>query len=187
MVIAQLVGCAPKTLRIEIEESGKPRLPDYPEIGFSLSYGSEAVILAISGTGPIGFDVEQIGTGAPSDDPHLPSLVLSATELLWFEGLRAPEQAKAFLSYWVKKEAVLKCLGAGLLQRPEEVTVAPPSTTRETISLPTGRFFLRSGTCSWHERNFQWAVATLEEPHDIAWRHYGELSEVALPKGFWVA
>lgn len=182
-VIARLVGCAPGALQMEIAEGGKPWLPDYPEIGFSLSYGGDAAMLAISGTGPIGFDVEPIGMRAPGDDTHLPSLVLSAAELSWLGELQAPERARAFLTYWVKKEAVLKCLGTGLLKRPDEVTVAPPVTQRETICLPGGRFFLCSGTCSWNERGFLWAVATPHAPHDIAWQHYDDVPWITLPEG----
>ncbi|OAP36421.1 hypothetical protein AU381_18080 [Sinorhizobium glycinis] len=174
-VLGARVGRAPDALQIGLTETGKPWLPDHPGVSFSLSHSGDAVVLAISEAGPIGVDVEQIGAAELQVDPDLLSLVLSADERSWFEALPAPERAEAFLGSWVKKEAVLKCLGTGLLERPDEVPVAPPFSTRETISLPAGRLSLHSGTMPWNERCFLWAVAARHAPSRIAWRYHETL------------
>lgn len=77
-------------------ESGKPYFPDAPDIYFSLSHTTGAVMVAI-GDMPCGCDIER----TRSYSPRVPLKVCEKSELLCFD----------FLDCWVLKESYLKISG----------------------------------------------------------------------------
>ncbi|TQS43696.1 4'-phosphopantetheinyl transferase superfamily protein [Cryptosporangium phraense] len=87
---------------------GRPTLPaDGWEC--SVSHSGDRVAVAIGRTGPLGVDVEEI-----TDRPDVRDLVL------------APDQDGELVTYWVRKEAVLKATGEGLRVALTEVVVTSP-------------------------------------------------------------
>ncbi|MGH0247062.1 4'-phosphopantetheinyl transferase superfamily protein [Sinorhizobium meliloti] len=174
-ILARAVRESADRLVIGLAGNGKPWLPEHPGTEFSLSHSEDSVMLAISRAGPVGADIEELGRARLEGDPHLAALVLSAEERDWFETLPAAERSRSLLGYWVKKEAVLKCLGTGLLTCPSEVRVAPPTSEGETVCLPSGAIFLRSGACPGNERDFLWAVATGSKLAGLSWHDYESL------------
>lgn len=83
--------------------SGKPVLPDGAP-HFSLSHSDGWVACAVSGTQPVGLDI-QVCRNIPARfyAPYLTSDDLAAT----------PDEPKALCRMWTRKEAVLKWLGTG--------------------------------------------------------------------------
>lgn len=110
-VLATYLGQAPGEIEIEDGENGKPRLPG-GELQFNLSHSGDLALIAVCEIRPVGIDVERV---EPSRD-----LIALAERALGAEDvarLRAagPEDLPAlFYAAWVRHEARLKCLGAGL-------------------------------------------------------------------------
>ncbi|GAB3663733.1 4'-phosphopantetheinyl transferase family protein [Ramlibacter alkalitolerans] len=80
--------------------TGRPTL-DLP-LDFSLSHCEGRVLCALSCSGPIGVDVEPIGSLVAADFPNY----LSAAERAWAGG-----DPRRFYSIWTRKEAVVKAAG----------------------------------------------------------------------------
>lgn len=100
---------------------GKPHVIDEgPE--FSLSHSGNWVALAVA-EAPVGVDVE---AGRPTVEQGLIDFVLSEAERADLAALPATEHAAAFVTYWTRKEAVLKATGHGLSIGPARLTLSPP-------------------------------------------------------------
>lgn len=88
-------------------EGGKPVLKHHPEIHFNLSHCKVAVACVV-GDEPVGVDVERVR----SYNEKLARYVLNDDELE--EVKKSDDEAKEFIKYWTKKEAVLKLTGEGI-------------------------------------------------------------------------
>jgi len=111
-LLAGYMGEAPKGLRFERGERGKPSLRGEPELQYNLSDSGELGLLAVSRSGPVGVDVE------------LPRRVASLEAIA--RRFFAPQELQALLEYapdqrplafrriWTRKEAYLKALGEGI-------------------------------------------------------------------------
>jgi 4'-phosphopantetheinyl transferase len=106
---------SPGSLEFALGPGGKPRLAgtaDPDEVFFSLSRSGDLCLIAISGDGPVGVDVEEV-----RDVPELAGLVRSrfaeseATAVLERSG---EERLSAFYRCWTRKEACLKAFGTGI-------------------------------------------------------------------------
>lgn len=121
-VLAGYVGAPADKLEFEHRPHGKPALSHpagAPE--FSLSHSGSVALVAVSGTGAVGVDVEEA-----RDDVDIPGLAKSVLSEQERGVLRASDPAlhrALFYRAWVCKEAVLKACGAGLSIAPNRVTV----------------------------------------------------------------
>lgn len=89
---------------------GRPRVPG-ADLMLSISHSGDLIgVAATSGT-PVGLDVE---TEKRRADSSLIEYALSPAEQRELEGLSDDERAKAFFTYWTRKEAVMKATGKGL-------------------------------------------------------------------------
>lgn len=144
LALAELLGTAPEHVPLTRtcpdcdEPHGPPRLPDGPHL--SVSHSGDLVAVAISPHGPLGVDVEQSTRRLGLDvTPH----VLSEDE-------HAPTE-QALLTYWVRKEALLKATGDGLRVPMTDLHVSPPDAPPRLLAwkkrpdLPS-RFTLRTLT-----------------------------------------
>ncbi len=124
---------------------GKPVLPaDCPH--FNLSHSDDLALLAVSASGPVGIDLEQIR-------PDLEWMPLARRyfhldEWQALTGLPPNQQREAFFAVWVRKEAWLKALGVGLGYPTTAFAVtvppAPPALTAaatDSASPTQWRFF----------------------------------------------
>ena len=103
-LLEQLVGCCV----VEHDADGAPRLVDHPDLHISISHCREAVAVAVREEGPVGIDVEcrrKVSRG-------LMERVCTAEELAAIDASDDPEMA--FLRFWTRKEAVLKCRRTGI-------------------------------------------------------------------------
>lgn len=97
----------------ETAPGGKPYLPAYPELHFSLSHSGDFVVCAISSV-PVGVDLE------------LPRPVHPGIAARWFspaEQALLKQEPSAFFDLWMAKEAVLKEIGCGLCGGLQTVSV----------------------------------------------------------------
>ena len=102
-VLAAATGSAPRSLVISTTGNGKPELPDH-ELHFSLAHTSDHALVALSRRDEVGVDLESLHQQPFSQDAM--DRVLTAGERSWLAN--QPDQHRAFLQLWVRKEAVAK-------------------------------------------------------------------------------
>jgi hypothetical protein len=120
--LGRVHGLAPSQVPLEIDTNGKPncRLPGSPAFSISHAGGFVAVAWNAAGQGPVGVDIQPLGT--PIDvslEPHYLSAFERQQLALWPEATRESER----LRYFVLKEAILKCHGTGFRVPPESITL----------------------------------------------------------------
>ncbi|MFZ5630916.1 MAG: 4'-phosphopantetheinyl transferase family protein [Spirochaetota bacterium] len=101
---------APKNIRMEISEKGKPWLPDAPKLHFNLSHSHGALAIAVS-RHEVGVDIEKI---RPIPDwQDLAQNFLAPTVATTIANHAEAERSTAFLRCFTAREAHLKALGTG--------------------------------------------------------------------------
>lgn len=88
-------------------QSGKPFLPEHPNIHFSLSHCKKAIGCYIS-SAPCGLDIEAIRSAKDS----LVKYCMNEKE--YQQIFSAPNPDEAFITLWTRKEAVFKLKGTGI-------------------------------------------------------------------------
>ncbi len=106
-------------------QHGRPRLPGTP-LYASVSHSSDLVVVATTAAGPVGVDVELIG------GPPWQRLLSSVCTLEEQACVSTPTD---FLTYWVRKEAIVKATGEGLRRELADVMVAPPDSSPSLLSI----------------------------------------------------
>lgn len=104
-LLSQLVGF---NCIVEHDASGAPYLPDRPGLHISISHCNAAVAAAVSEEGNVGIDIECRRKISNS----LMERVCTDAELVAIRASSDPTMA--FLQFWTRKEAVLKCRGTGI-------------------------------------------------------------------------
>ncbi|HFJ9437395.1 4'-phosphopantetheinyl transferase Sfp [Bacillus sp. BLCC-B18] len=105
-------------------QHGRPRLPEgMPQL--SVSHSGEWIVVAFTKSAPVGVDVEQISPNV--DVMKMAEGVLTDIEIAQIMKLRDEQKIEGFLTYWTRKEAVLKATGEGLMIPPMDITVSAPN------------------------------------------------------------
>ncbi|RAG85054.1 4-phosphopantetheinyl transferase [Streptacidiphilus pinicola] len=119
--LAFLVGSGPEAVRLLARcpdcggPHGKPRVLGAAEgWELSISHSDERVVVAVSEGVPLGVDIERFEPWQGSGLPPEYDLVLTAAERAALDRIPQERRARAALSYWTRKEAVLKATGEGL-------------------------------------------------------------------------
>jgi 4'-phosphopantetheinyl transferase len=121
-VLSAYLDEPPAGLTIGFGEDGKPRLVDGGGLEFNLSHAGELVLVAVSLGRPVGVDVERV---EPTRDLlALADRALGEEDVAKVRSAAPAERAAAFYERWVRHEARLKCLGAGLAGTPPKAPVA---------------------------------------------------------------
>lgn len=111
LLLSAVLDCAPGDVPLGRDALGCPMLRG-ETIRTSLSHADGLVALAVSGGGPVGVDIEPAGRVAGM--PEIAARVCHPEELDALAGLPEPDHARALLSLWVRKEALLKAAGIGM-------------------------------------------------------------------------
>lgn len=111
----------------EYLEGGKPVIKDHPEIHFNFSHSGNVAFCAIDNQ-PVGADIETPRKITPS----LISYTMNEEERAIIES--ASDQMLTFLSFWTKKESVLKLTGEGIRSDLKTVLAKPELYQIETIT-----------------------------------------------------
>ena len=111
--------------------AGKPRL-ESSEIGFNLSHSGREVLIGIGAVGELGVDLEVIRS-VPEAEALVAEYCTTSERDEWLR-TRAWERDAWLLKCWTRKEACLKCIGAGLSLSPAMLEVGPgPGPARVMI------------------------------------------------------
>lgn len=113
----------------EYLDGGKPVIAGHPEIHFNFSHSGNVALCAIDNQ-PIGVDIEMPRKITPS----LISYTMNEDEREKIAS--ATDQITMFLSFWTKKEAVLKLTGEGIRSDLKKVLVHPENYHFETKITP---------------------------------------------------
>jgi hypothetical protein len=99
----------------------------------SVAHGGAWVVVAVTALAPVGVDVEPVARDLDVDG--LAAQVLAPAERDVLDGLAAAEaRRRALLTWWTRKEAVLKATGDGLRIDPRDVVVSPPDALPRLIA-----------------------------------------------------
>jgi 4'-phosphopantetheinyl transferase len=110
--LAQSLQRPAAELSIEVDQHGKPWLPEHPELHFNVSHSAGQGLI---GLGPcqLGVDVEAT-TSRHCDNDELARWVLEPAALDAWLGMDAPQRAELLCRAWTFKEALVKARGTGL-------------------------------------------------------------------------
>ena len=120
-----------REIRILENEHGRPYLPDFPDIHFSLSHSGDRVMCAVSRS-PVGCDVEE----AEETEADLRRIRYVARCLTESERELALTDPSAFYRIWTLKESFVKMTGQGLVipLSSFEITLDPVSIRQDVVS-----------------------------------------------------
>lgn len=132
-------GCAsdPRGVALVVGPHGKPRLAGGARSGdirFNLARSGDTALIALARGIDVGVDLES--SSRAFGDAAFADTILNADEKLVLATLPEGERAHALGRCWVRKEAVLKALGSGLLRAPASVvTLTSPNRTDGELTL----------------------------------------------------
>src|SRR5215831_6124875 len=86
---------------------------------------------AVTALGPVGVDLEPVGAG---DFDGLADVALTPRERLALRRLPSEQRSSAALTWWVRKEAVLKATGDGMFVAPADIEVSGPAEEPRLIA-----------------------------------------------------
>lgn len=175
-ILGGRLGVAPGRIALGSGAHGKPRVLDPPGPFFNLSHSGALALLAISGTGELGIDIEEV-----REVPRWPNIVREFFDESERRALLRPDQtARAFLAYWTRKEAVAKATGLALNLPLSSFSVADVVHRREgAISIPGV-----GGT--WHVLDLVpgpehiAALASSKAGAEISWKAFPDAEQRAL-------
>jgi 4'-phosphopantetheinyl transferase len=122
-LLGERLETPPAELRFDYNERGKPDLKS-SDVNFNLSHSGDLALIAMSGGGPVGVDLERLRPRPRLD--LLARRVLTVGERELLEQARAEgAAARWFLRCWTAKEAVAKAFGFGLALAPNRIDVVP--------------------------------------------------------------
>jgi 4'-phosphopantetheinyl transferase len=100
---------------------GRPVIDGGPQL--SVSHSGERVVVALTGGGPVGVDVEELSDRLTED---IAGQLLGPDEAADLRGLGPAARRRGLLEYWTRKEAVLKATGDGLRVPLSDLCVSAP-------------------------------------------------------------
>ena len=123
-ILSQYAGMHPESLEFGRGRYGKPflilRCNETP-LYFSISRSTGVALLAVTGIGEIGVDIENVLDFHDRD--AIAERFFSPREREVFDSLPFDAKNEAFFRCWTRKEALLKAMGVGLMTPPEKVDV----------------------------------------------------------------
>ena len=119
LALAKVANCAAGDIELATEPNGRPYLVGPPRaatFSFNLSHAKGCVGVAISSSGPVGFDLEYVDRGTNISEIAREVFTERETDALY--ALDIEERRHRFFQLWTLKEAYLKALGVGLFMKP---------------------------------------------------------------------
>jgi 4'-phosphopantetheinyl transferase superfamily protein len=117
-VLAGYLGARPEEVRLRRGPHGKPALAGETEIRFNLSHSGGTALIAVARGLEVGVDVEE--TRPRRDFLRLADVALESDAAAAVRAAAPQDRATTFYSEWVRREAIVKCLGTGLGAPPPE-------------------------------------------------------------------
>lgn len=138
--LAHRLGVRPSDVRLATSTFGKPALAPNTwgiDLRFNLAHSADIALIAFAVGFEVGVDVE-VGLSSKwgVGESGVAGTVLSASERAALAALPEHDRARRFLHFWVRKESVLKAVGAGLAVPLYMVdTASPESEANGSIAL----------------------------------------------------
>lgn len=122
-ILAQETGIAPSAVQLGTEQNGKPA---WLSAGrsvpwFNLSHSGPCAMLAISWTGPVGVDIEQLDRRV--DAMALGTHCFRPEEIAVLSALDGDDRHRRFFAFWTAKEARMKLTGEGMSLAPRSIAL----------------------------------------------------------------
>ncbi len=147
-ILAGYLGDAPQTLRLAAGAEGKPHLIDPAgrprcDLRFNLSHTGAVWVLAVRRDAEVGVDVER--TTRRADVDGVAQRIFHPGERAVLGRLPAGEAKFAFFRVWSTREALVKCMGAGMFSLdlefeieadPRRPLAVRPADSRAAEALP---------------------------------------------------
>ncbi|WP_353947353.1 4'-phosphopantetheinyl transferase superfamily protein (plasmid) [Streptomyces sp. HUAS MG91] len=133
---AAVLEAAPADLDIAYQPGGRPVLRGFgEELHLSLAHTEELVVVAVSGSGPVGVDTESVDREASY--ALLRAQVCTPEEAKELDALPEDERRLRFLRLWTLKEAYTKALGHGMRRRFNAVGFTWDAEGRAVLAEPS--------------------------------------------------
>ena len=142
LTLARHLDATPQAIEFQRNPFGKPYLESGPS--FNLSHSGSAVLLAITQSGQLGVDIEQVRSMNDMDD--VARRIMSAAELDEYIALSGAERESAFFRIWCRKEAFVKAIGHGLSAGLERLVVSMDADPSNAFISADTRI---AGAASW--------------------------------------
>ncbi len=113
LVLGSFLSCDPAGIELDRDLSGRPFVHGNG-LHTSLSHAHGAIAVAVSRQGFVGIDMEPAARA--SELPEIATSVMHSSEVDALSRLSAGGRAQALLALWVRKEALLKAAGIGLVR-----------------------------------------------------------------------
>jgi 4'-phosphopantetheinyl transferase len=115
MLLAGYLGVAPRDVTFTVNSFGKPSvIAPHASAGlsFNSSHSGTVAVIAVSRSGRLGIDVEQLRPLADADG--IAARFFNAGETATLAMLQPHDCVAGFFNAWTRKEAVIKAVGRGL-------------------------------------------------------------------------
>jgi 4'-phosphopantetheinyl transferase len=130
-------ACGPGSIALVVGPHGKPRVACgalSTDIRFNIARSKDTALIALTRGIDVGVDLES--SNPALHDPAFAETILNLDEKAVLRRLPEVERAHALGRCWVRKEAILKALGTGLLRAPASiVTLTAPDRTDGELTL----------------------------------------------------
>lgn len=111
-ILAKYLHTAPRLMRFDKNEYGKPFLAHDSTVEFNLSDSRELALIAITCGRAVGIDIEHYHPGLEAE--KIAARYFSPTEVARLFELPEDQRIEAFYTCWTRKEAYIKARGEGL-------------------------------------------------------------------------
>ncbi len=119
--LSRYAGVAPHALPIRVLPSGKPRLESPEWLRFNLAHSEKIWVLAVARDREVGVDVEDFDRRTDVD--AVARRLFAPAEIAALAALEGEARRRAFFRVWAQREAVVKAIGAGMLESGASFTV----------------------------------------------------------------
>ena len=121
-ILSRYLGCAPRDVPLARDRNGRPFVQTGGSVlEHSMSHSGDWMMLAVSRSGPVGLDLEQVERSI--DVGRLAARFFAREDVAAITALPRAERAEAFFRAWTEKEAYLKGSCGGVPSRLRSVRV----------------------------------------------------------------
>jgi 4'-phosphopantetheinyl transferase len=117
---------SPRKIALTTGRRGKPCLAERSELYFNVTHSDGLGLIAFTTVGEVGIDIEAVRRHVEVLDIASTNFTRKETAII-VAARTQQEQARIFLKFWTRKEAVLKAAGCGILPGLDTVDVSQPS------------------------------------------------------------
>ena len=157
-VLARSLGCTAEEIQLELS-NGKPFLSTHHQsnLEFNITHSGRLIMVCFTKGHEIGIDTE-IGT-EKTEVSTIARRVMTDSEYDEFSKYPAENAADHFYRLWVRKEAILKCLGTGFSVEPDRLSVGLSELNTIQVSHQNNIYYVRNKIINIDDKKYNWALA----------------------------